>query len=205
MKIVVFQAGLGNQIFQYVYYLYLRKEYPQECFYGFYPSKALKRHNGLEINRWFDVELPIATKRTDCIANILCWIGRLCFKLRVPPPFIDNDWYRKPNATLYYGFWQDKKYMQAVRLPKFKQTLDIGKKNLSILQKMRATNSVAVHVRRGDYTDPKNQYIYGNIGTLAFYHKALNIIKERVLTPSFFFFFISVIIKFASSKTVAAL
>ena len=42
MKIVTFQAGLGNQIFQYCYYLYLKKKFPKETFYGF-TSVPLKR------------------------------------------------------------------------------------------------------------------------------------------------------------------
>lgn len=50
MKIITFQGGLGNQMFQYVYYQYLRSQYPEETFYGFYPKLALKDHNGLEIN-----------------------------------------------------------------------------------------------------------------------------------------------------------
>jgi len=188
MKIVAFQAGLGNQIFQYCYYLYLKKKFPRECFYGFYPSRGLKAHNGLEINKWFDVTLPKTSKWSEKIAKLLYWTSKVCFRLNIQPPFTDNDWHRKPDAILYLGFWQNKEYVQSVELPSFRKNLELGEENEKIFSRMNQTNSVAVHVRRGDYTDPKVQHIYGNIGTLEFYHKAINVIKTKVEHPHYFFF-----------------
>lgn len=188
MKIVVFQAGLGNQIFQYEYYLYLKSQFPKEKFYGFYPSRGLKSHNGLELNRWFDVKLPQATGVSNLIAKSLYWMAKVFFRLNVQPPFTDNDWYRMPDSILYLGFWQDKKYMLSVGLPEFKSNLKLDEDNANYLNMMNETNSVAVHVRRGDYTDSNIQHIYGNIGTLDFYHEAIHIIKQKVANPHFFFF-----------------
>ena len=188
MKIVTFQEGLGNQIFQYCYYLYLKKKFPNEKFFGFYPYRGLNAHNGLEIGKWFDVELPKSTNCSDFIANNLFWISKLFFRLKMHTPFTDNDWYRNPNAILYLGFWQNKYYVDSVNLPKFKKDLRLDEKNKSCLNRIIQTPSVAVHVRRGDYTDPKIQHIYGNIGTLEFYHNALDIIKEKMDNPYFFFF-----------------
>lgn len=188
MKIVVFQAGLGNQIFQYCYYLYLKKKFPNETFYGFYPSRGLKEHNGLEINKWFDVFLPKTSKASKFIAEILYWTAKVFLRFSVQPPFTDNDWHRKPNAILYLGYWQNKEYVQSVELPSFRKDLELGQENEKIISLMNQTNSVAVHVRRGDYTDPKILHIYGNIGTLEFYHKAIDVIKSKVDKPHFFFF-----------------
>lgn len=188
MKIVTFQAGLGNQIFQYCYYLYLKKKFPKETFYGFYLSRGLKAHNGLEINKWFDVSLPENSRFSDLVAKTLYWTAKVFFRFNIQPPFTDNDWLRKPSAILYLGFWQNKKYVQSVELPNFRNDLELGAENENIISLMNQTNSVAIHVRRGDYTDPKIQYIYGNIGTLEFYLKAIEIIKSRVKDPYFFFF-----------------
>lgn len=188
MKIITLQAGLGNQIFQYCYYLFLKKKYPNQKIFGFYPSRGLKSHNGLEINKWFEVELPRCTKKSNLIANILYWVAKVFFHIGIHPPFIDNDWYRNPDAILYYGFWQNKEYVKAVDMPKFKNDLILEADNEDCLKRIAQTSSVAVHVRRGDYTDPKIQFIYGNIGTLEFYHQAMNIIKAKVENPRFFFF-----------------
>ena len=73
-------------------------------------------------------------------------------------------------------------------MPIFKKDLHLDEINKSCLNRIKQTTSVAVHVRRGDYTNPKIQHIYGNIGTLDFYHRALDIIKAKFEKPHFFFF-----------------
>lgn len=47
---------------------------------------------------------------------------------------------------------------------------DIGQRNWKILKEMKSTNSVSIHVRRGDYL--KNQKIYG-IDTETYYKNAI--------------------------------
>lgn len=51
MKICEFRGGLGNQLFEYAHYLYMKKKYPDEKFYGYYPSCELWCHQGLEIHK----------------------------------------------------------------------------------------------------------------------------------------------------------
>lgn len=129
--------------------------------------------------------MPKTSKASKFIAEILYWTAKVFLRFRVQPPFTDNDWHRKPNAILYLGYWQNKEYVQSVELPSFRKDLELGQENEKIISLMNQTNSVAVHVRRGDYTDPKIQHIYGNIGTLEFYHKAIDIIKSKVDKPHF--------------------
>lgn len=187
MKIITFIGGLGNQIFQYSYYLYLKKEFPQETFYAFYPKRGLNRHNGFELDKWFDVDLPKTTFVSNTIANILFWSGKVFTRLKMATPFLNTDEYTSSCPLLYLGYWQDKKYVSLSALS-FKNNLDIDENNLKFLNLIDASNSVAVHVRRGDYTDSKMQYIYGNIGTLDYYENAIKIIKKKVQNPKFFFF-----------------
>lgn len=188
MKIMTFQAGLGNQIFQYVYYQYLRKHFPRQKFYGFYPERGLKSHNGLEIDKWFEIDLPKNTFKSDLIAKILFWTNKFFCKIQQPHPYTDTDWYRKPDALFYYGFWQDKKYYLEVGTPPFRNNLTYGDNNEYFLKLISEVTSVAVHVRRGDYKDPKVQFIYGNICTIDYYYRAINEIKKRIKKPIFFFF-----------------
>lgn len=188
MRIFTFQAGLGNQLFQYTYYRYLTQKYPDETFYGFYPKRGLSKHNGLEITKWFDVSLPPVTRLTNILAKSLFWGDKLFYRINKQPPFTDNDWYHRPDSLFYQGYWQDKKYLLAVGKPLYRHDLVLDNNNKKYLDLIQSTNSVAVHVRRGDYTDPKVQRIYGGIGTPEFYQKALAIIKSKVENPHFFFF-----------------
>ena len=46
MKILYFGGGLGNQIFEYSFYLSLKDKYPNERIYGVYDKKRFKEHAG---------------------------------------------------------------------------------------------------------------------------------------------------------------
>ena len=81
MKIISFRDGLGNQLFQYQLFLYLRKLNPKEKIYGYYNKKWLKAHNGLEIFNHFDVEMPKATFLSNLFVLVLRLIDKFnwCF------------------------------------------------------------------------------------------------------------------------------
>lgn len=188
MKIFMFQGGLGNQLFQYAYYVYLCKCNPQQTIYGFYPYRALRAHNGLEISKWFDVELPKSTFKSSCIAYALFWVNKIFWKIQKPHPFTDTDRFRKPNAVFTAGFWQDKKYFLEANQPCLKKNISIGAENNKFLHEIENSNSIAIHVRRGDYTDNKVKHIYGNICTENFYINAIGEIRRKVANPRFFIF-----------------
>ena len=67
----------------------------------------------------------------------------------------------------------------------FKEKEIFEKKFADILQKIRTSNSVAVHVRRGDYVTKQN--IYVNLQP-DYYQKAMAMISAKVENPIFFFF-----------------
>jgi hypothetical protein len=53
---------------------------------------------------------------------------------------------------------------------------------------MRRSESVSVHIRRGDYLDQDNIKLFGNICTEDYYRKAMEYIKERVPQAHFYIF-----------------
>ena len=76
MKIIEFQGGLGNQLFEEVFSRWLSNCFPDERIYGFYPHRALKCHNGLEIERWFNVELPPQGTVSNWVGTALFWTNK---------------------------------------------------------------------------------------------------------------------------------
>ena len=58
----------------------------------------------------------------------------------------------------------------------------------SYLEQIRSGQSVAVHVRRGDYLDPKHGGIYEGICTREYYEEAMGRIRERWPDARFFLF-----------------
>jgi Glycosyl transferase family 11. len=60
--------------------------------------------------------------------------------------------------------------------------------NARLAQRMRAEESVSVHVRRGDYLDPENARLFGNICTERYYEGAVGEMK-RIYPQAHFYLF----------------
>ena len=73
--------------------------------------------------------------------------------------------------------------MKLLRFSKIKDKLH--QKYLNLINNK---NSVAIHIRRGDYlNDPKVRCIHGILGS-DYYKKSINYIKKKVKNPFFFIF-----------------
>lgn len=56
------------------------------------------------------------------------------------------------------------------------------------LREITSSESVGVHIRRGDYLTPENQALFGNICTEAYYRKAMEQMKEKYPDCRFYLF-----------------
>ena len=185
MKIVTFQGGLGNQLFQYVFYLWLDMRCDKDNIYGYYPKKGLRAHNGLEIEKVFEVKLPNSSLSTDLIVKSIKLINKI-FKNR---QYISTDGRLDVNGVLFEGFWQDKYFWEDVDIVlNFRWPLKLDVTNSFIMTKIQANNSISIHIRRGDYLLPKYRNIYGDICNEEYYQKAIEHILKCVDDPFFFVF-----------------
>lgn len=64
----------------------------------------------------------------------------------------------------------------------------LNKKNDYILSLIRNTNSVSVHVRRGDYCDSCRKDLFLQSCTPQYYESAISVMKEKFQAPVFFVF-----------------
>lgn len=162
MKIIVFQGGLGNQIFEYAYYCYLRSKYNDEKFFAYYPKAALKRHNGFELNKRFKVQMPPVSLLTDLLGSVLFYLNKILRRLGLLLWFINDDSNRHENALFHDGYMQDKKFLGNNFSLQFK-ALELTGMNLELLKRLKSENSVSIHIRRGDYLWQKEAQLFGNI------------------------------------------
>jgi hypothetical protein len=92
--------------------------------------------------------------------------------------------------SLIEGYWQNAAYISPI-LPELRQKLRLrrplspGAKRFA--DRMAETNSVAVHIRRGDYLTPDHQQFHGLLRE-GYYRQAEKIMREHVVSPSFFVF-----------------
>ncbi len=92
-----------------------------------------------------------------------------------------NDYY-------LYGYWQSEKYFEDIKsILKQELTLKnpLEESKINLIQEIEHKNSVAIHIRRGDYVTNK---LYQNICEESYYKKAITIMKEKVDNPVFYIF-----------------
>lgn len=63
-----------------------------------------------------------------------------------------------------------------------------GPENERLAQKMEEEQSVSVHIRRGDYKNPENAVLFGNICTQAYYEGAIALLRRKVENAHFYLF-----------------
>ena len=93
------------------------------------------------------------------------------------------------------GYFACEKYYADI-LPELREMIrfpeieDVQKRmaNEEILKKIRNSHAVSVHIRRGDYLQPENAAMFGNICTEEYYESALDYMKEKIEDPHFFIF-----------------
>ncbi|SDK81065.1 Glycosyl transferase family 11 [Pedobacter sp. ok626] len=198
MKIVKFLGGLGNQMFQYAFYLSLRKNF-NNVKADISNFKNYTLHQGFELNRIFNIDLDLASSFSIDLYNIhnRKWMYR---KLRSilglkKAYFIEAEEfqyrpqiYQNVAPTYYDGYWQNENYFSDIegQLRKaFEFKKPLTGRNLELAKIITSTQSVSIHIRRGDYL---NHPVHGNICNLDYYSEAKQIIDKEIDRPQYFIF-----------------
>lgn len=190
IKTIVFNGGLGNQMFQYAFYLRLKKEHPLS-FFLFNIESAQNSHCGYELDKIFHIEstsqiksyhrlkkyLPkhISTFRTIKQPNCFEYIPQICTG--------------KHFFTQFEGFWQNPTYFDSV-IQEVKKAFSfrkekINKKTKEICSLIKESNSVSIHVRRGDYLQHTHDF---GLCSPCYYNDAIALIEKNIERAHFFLF-----------------
>jgi hypothetical protein len=163
-------------------------------------------HNGFELERVFNIDKVVKSTSSN-IQELLSWransfakkiLRRSHFaKLRgqsfiVEPYF--NYWpnfFELKQDCYLYGYWQSERYFKDfadIIRQDFAFKIPLDERNKKVVLEMTNTQSVSLHVRRGDYVnDPKNSNIM-HICSLEYYRQAINYIVKRIEQPVFYIF-----------------
>ena len=95
------------------------------------------------------------------------------------------------SSTHFTGYWVCEKYFNDIRnelVKEFTPIQELDALSKICFDKLINSNSIAIHIRRGDYV--QNNLAGSVLGTLKlnYYHKAFEVIKGKVLNPKWFFF-----------------
>lgn len=206
MIVIRIKGGLGNQLFQYAAGYALAKETGQELALNpsFTSNMTPRGYKLLDLNAQYsnvvnDKSLPSKVRiLKNKYVNKACRVakGSEIYKLSNGIYFLEKNESFQPgvmklNAENIYldGYFQSEKYFKKYREELQQQIVpdyEIEEEYQKNLNGIKSTNSVAVHVRHGDFKKDNNpfHYVLGE----AYYRNALNYLYEHVENPTFYWF-----------------
>ena len=197
MIIIKIIGGLGNQMFQYSFYRSLQSK-GINVYADLSEFEAYPLHNGYELERIFNLTVRTPSQfilnlfrpnQTKWVFRKLKRVLNLKKTYRVEEKeFSFDPSFLSDTNKYYFGYWQNEGYFHNIAEQIkhdfiFPKIADI--ENETILQKITNTQSVSIHVRRGDYLkDP----LLGNICNLDYYEEAIFNINSKIKNAQFFVF-----------------
>ena len=185
-------------MFQYALYLSLREK-GFESKIDITQLKQYKLHNGWELDSIFEISPSIATykevkqyswnRKNDYICRFnrhFLPAKRTEYLEKNYSVFAENI-FKDDNIKYIQGYWHNEKYFRDIRdqiIETYSFKTPTGK-NLETLNIISQTNSVSVHIRRGDYI---NHSYLGNVCSNEYYLKAISTMTKLINNPIFFFF-----------------
>lgn len=194
---VILTGGLGNQMFEYAAGKALAAKLGKEITLDLYAlskkTKGVQRNFELDI---FDIDLNISSS----------WKTRFLVKAF---PFVDSNrkifnhafnYFRDRSAIVYvhefedlrgdiilHGHFQNEKYFEGyenIIRQEFTFKKPLTGKNLELADKIKNSESVAIHIRRSDYINDSNFALC----PVSYYEKAITMVSEKIANPHFFIF-----------------
>jgi hypothetical protein len=202
MKIVNVIGGLGNQLFQYAFYLALKNKFTETIKLDVTRFDTYELHNGYELEKVFNIQELYSTESEventhDGGSSIIKRFQRKfllnsklgLFERGQDQFFYNEQLFGKSNINLFYkGYWQSFKYFQAIE-DQVKAKLQFPEmteeRNIRLIEYMGDKNTISIHVRRGDYI---NHPTLGGVCNSEYYAKSIQYIKNNVQKPVFIVF-----------------
>ncbi len=209
MKIIVAFGGLGNAMFYYA----LSNVFRQKGVRSFvFVSKTNSERSSDEIKRIFP-NLAMMGNLNCCQRSYYSMLQKIrdlhykkyrfphkylfcpfkgVYSDEEPVKFIPSLFENLGKNEFLMGHFQSYRYFDEYRdviLNDFQfSTEAMSARTKQIASEMRLCNSVAIHVRRGDYLNGFYYETLGKVCNLDYYRRAIAEIKKRVDTPQFYVF-----------------
>ena len=193
MKIVKLQDGLGNQMFQYAFGKLIHADFFDISWFDEVKNQPNWTVRSYQLNFW-NCHVDIIDKKSMLNLrknNPFLKIFGIKTKLKTILENSVNVYEPKlllKKKGVFKGYFQCVQYCTPIRkklLKDFTPHCTPNKRNKEILKSIQSTNSVSLHIRRGDYL--KLQHVY-NRCDLDYYQKAIDFIASKVESPHFFLF-----------------
>ena len=193
--VVNINGGLGNQMFQYAFgYAYSRQHNEKLKMDVFY--LGLDKQRQLGINKYNLTYTQVGRLRGAIYYSIRKLIknglrlrswNRISKTVGEISPY-DYQYINGKNLFAI-GVWMNTRYFEDYReelLQEYTYKRKITKEQRLLIKKIASENSLAIHVRRGDYLKPEND-VYHNMSK-TYYMNAINYLKDKYDISTIYFF-----------------
>lgn len=202
MIVIKIQGGLGNQLFQYSFGRLLEVKYKKIVAYdiSFYTTSNKYTPRKFLLDK-FNTKMRVATEYDVCcvkypygvLSKLLTLFKKMVNKYIFKKYKVVYDDkllpYLEKNDNLYLeGFWQSYLYCFPVMDQLCKELVLRDKKDDELgeyFQKISASDSVAVHIRRGDYLSCGKDL---QVLDKDYYKRAVKFLETKVDKPNYFIF-----------------
>lgn len=205
MVVVRISGGLGNQLFQYAFGQYVAEKIKTNVLYDIQTELNMANFTSRDFALSnFNLKLDRASKKDIRSMRFFssCNLQRFERKVVQMYPFINTKYYIEKNFqsvflqdvkdNCYYdGYWQLYKYLDTIEsLLKTQIVLNDGflKEYADLTKQISNSQSVSIHIRRGDYISIKaNANMFITCG-LDYYYSAINYVHSLFNDIKFYIF-----------------
>ena len=205
MIVVKLIGGLGNQLFQYAAGFALANYHKTDLFLD--TTHLNNDPKGAYTKRKFELDkFAISGKIADSavLEQFNFSENKVVTKLKKLAPglfkqMIFNEhqftfhanFFKLPATSYLNGYWQSEKYFNSFR-DKLTTTITLtealSEHGQAFDAMITSSNSVAIHVRRGDFISLKSANHFHGFLEMDYYKPAIDLIKSKVNNPTFFIF-----------------
>lgn len=178
---VLIMGGLGNQMFQWAFGYAMQRKTKKKVAYDLSWFERVKDKNFSGAKR-----VPELQNFRITLETAVCKDYKNTLEKR--ENIYEPSLFTKRGKRQYSGYFQCEKYFKKYRkeiLEKLRLKNSLNEENLIMLEKIKSSNSVSVHIRRGDYLKLYNVY---SRCTIEYYQRAMKYIASKVENPHFFIF-----------------
>jgi len=203
MVIIKISGGLGNQLFQYSFGMYLSTLLDTKVLFDVQSNIRRKNYTARQLDlQNLNINIEVVDKK---VIQGLKWtndgfLSRIERKLVQLIPCLNSSYFVekelhgnldkiKLKSNCYYdGYWQNTLLANYIDPTTIFDKLVTKYKSEAIVEEIMGSESVSIHIRRGDYiTIKKNKSIY-NICEMDYYDAAIDYIRINCLKPTFYIF-----------------
>jgi hypothetical protein len=199
-------GGLGNQMFQYAAGRALSLHINKRLIVDVQDFNQYKLHNGYELERTFNINNKASLHQLESVLGK--WRSNTYIRKKIstkkslsfltgskmivePQTSYWNNLFDVNDNAYLVGYWQTEKYFKSIEnviRSDFTFAPPISKINFEWATLIKRSNSVSIHIRRGDIASNHEALAFHGLCSIEYYERAICYMQNNIENPIFYVF-----------------